>query len=344
MKFTISYRGADGALCDEVVEATGRAECFAQCKARGITPVKVREGASVRSGNNKSSGSPNVKTMWKAAVLVAAVLCVAGGVWWFSTRSGTEQSKSARKKPSPSKTVQTESHHAEEALSVKKPKGTHGVVTNAVAISVPGKTAGNVPEQPVFPSAITNTPDIPPLPPQTFSNASDQVMAMIASADASGAIPPLPISRDIEAEFLASLKQEIVILDTDDEQTRALKQAVKETREEMKRLVDSGLTVAQVLAEHQKLANENAKVRNEAMLELKQMLDSGDIEGAQKYKRKINIALQQMGIAELSIPVTDEERAERAAARRERMLKKRAEQAKAAAQKDNATGDTEKKQ
>ena len=132
---------------------------------------------------------------------------------------------------------------------------------------------------------------------------------------------------DIEAEFLKSLKQEIVILDTDDEKTRELKLAVKETREQLKQLIASGKTVAEVLAEHQQLAGENAKVRNNAMMELKQLVESGDIEGAKEYKRKVNVALRQMGIAELSIPVTDEERAERAAARRERMLKKRAAQA-----------------
>ena len=65
-------------------------------------------------------------------------------------------------------------------------------------------------------------------------------------------------------------------------------------------------------------------------MELSQLVKSGDIEGAKEYKRKINIALGQMGIEALTIPVTEEERAERAAARRERMLKKRAEQAKAA--------------
>jgi hypothetical protein len=97
----------------------------------------------------------------------------------------------------------------------------------------------------------------------------------------------------------------------------------------MKKMIDSGMTVSQVLAEYQKLANENAEVRNKAMLELKEIMDSGDIKGAVEYKRKINIALQQMGIVELSIPVTEEEKTERAIARRERMLKKRERQAAA---------------
>ena len=66
------------------------------------------------------------------------------------------------------------------------------------------------------------------------------------------------------------------------------------------------------------------------MAELKQILDSGDIDGAKEYKRKINVALQQMGIAELSIPVTDAEREARAEQRRARRQARRKSEAASA--------------
>ena len=118
----------------------------------------------------------------------------------------------------------------------------------------------------------------------------------------------------------------IFILDSDDEKTKALKLSVKETREEIKRLMDKGMTFAQVIREHQHLVNENAKLRQEALVELKRLRDSGDVESAVKYKHDVNATLRQMGIKELSIPVTEEERAERDAARQEH-LRQRREQA-----------------
>ena len=323
MLFTVTYRSKTGAKAEVELEAASRAACVAECKRRGIAPVGIREGRASSRPRAAETAAPHdgragARPFPKRGLYLAvAVLCAAvlgGGPWWWL---GREQKPTAAPKS-------TDASDSKPAVAGKDAQDTRKKPT--AKPQAESRVAG-APELPAIPAAPTNTPSIPPLPPQTFSNASDQVLAMIASADASGDMPPLPISHDIEAEFLKSLKQEIVILDTDDEKTRELKLAVKETREQLKQLIASGKTVAEVLAEHQQLAGENAKVRNNAMMELKQLVESGDIEGAKEYKRKINVALQQMGIAELSIPVTDEERAERAAARRERMLKKRAAQA-----------------
>mgnify|MGYP004651949469 CR=1 FL=1 len=170
----------------------------------------------------------------------------------------------------------------------------------------------------------------PSLPPPMFSNSTDQIIALLPIGDGSSFVPPPPIGKDFEAEFLKSLKTPIVIGDGDDERTRELKRRVIDIRTQLKGMIDRGIPVAQVIREHQELANENAKIRSEAMSELRQLVEAGDTEAAREYKFKINIALGQMGIAPMTIPVTDEERAERAAARRERMLIKRAEQAQVA--------------
>ena len=57
MQFTVTYRGADGAVATEAVEAASRSDCFAQMKARGITPMGVKEGAPARKVNaNRGAG------------------------------------------------------------------------------------------------------------------------------------------------------------------------------------------------------------------------------------------------------------------------------------------------
>ena len=72
MTFTVTYRGADGALVTDAVEAANRAECFAQMKARGITPMGVKEGGSVsrrerRSRRDGGNGSRAERTILQSS-------------------------------------------------------------------------------------------------------------------------------------------------------------------------------------------------------------------------------------------------------------------------------------
>ena len=92
MTFTVTYRAKDGALGEETVEAADRAACVAACRTRGIAPVSVREGrASARPRSGKRAASPSGRTggtrfrvsVWRAAILAAAVLVVGVGVWWW---------------------------------------------------------------------------------------------------------------------------------------------------------------------------------------------------------------------------------------------------------------------
>lgn len=333
MVFSVKYRDYSGAVCEKAVEAANRADCFAKCKAQGIVPVTVESASTVAKkgghGSDSAAGSNTKAPNAKLVLLVGTLVAIGATVWFWPSRkevveTGTKvcDGREEQRQNTGKKAVGGE---------VKKDSSASSGAREAVASEKPEsdvKEGLGGPELPVAGSS-TNTPVVPVLPPSAFNNASDQVLAMIASDDGTGSAPPIPISRNIESEFRESLKQEIKILETDDEKTRQLKEAVIAARAEMKKMIDSGMTVSQVLAEYQKLANENAEVRNKAMLELKEIMDSGDIKGAVEYKRKINIALQQMGIAELSIPVTEEEKTERAIVRRERMLKKRERQAAA---------------
>ena len=362
MTFTVTYRGADGALREEAVEAASRAECFAQMKARGIVPVSVKEGASLgerasrpfrsraKTGPRNAqdarcpSGGGKPKSSifnLKSSIILAAVLAVAGGAWWWlAAREDAHPTE-----PKAVKDVKD----IKDAKVVKDIKDVK-VVKDVKDLNVPKNDSSSLKsadQQParmhlgrrvISSEVITNgdvivenlrTEDgklhsiVSDAAPPVFANPADALLANLPPGDGTSSAPPPPAVSDLEKKFAESLKKEIKILDTDTDDIRAMKQAVMETRAELKRLIDSGQTVAQVLAQHQELANENARVRSNAMAELKQILDSGDIDGAKEYKRKINVALQQMGIAELSIPVTDAEREARAEQRRARRQARR---------------------
>ena len=54
MTFTVTYRAKDGALREERVEASSRAECVAECRRRGIAPTKIKEGSTGRDKHGPS--------------------------------------------------------------------------------------------------------------------------------------------------------------------------------------------------------------------------------------------------------------------------------------------------
>ena len=322
MTYTYTYRDEKGAVRTGTVDAANRAALFSELRGRGISPLSVKEGG------DKPLTKKSIGLQQKAVLCALACLVLLVGVSLiFVTRDGTGPTNgSARTKGVGTTVVKAKTGAAQAEASNMVPRVTANIRDSSAKAAAANVVTSEV-QAPELPSIGTNLPpQSAPLPPPTFDTASDQVIAMAIQADEHG-MPPMPLSGSLEREFLESLKKEIVILDTDDEQTRSLKESVKATRAEIKKLMDEGMTFNQIMQEHQKLANENAKIRDDATLELKKILDSGDVEGAKAYKRRINLALDQMGIKGLSVAVTEEERAERAAARRERMLERRARQA-----------------
>jgi hypothetical protein len=91
---------------------------------------------------------------------------------------------------------------------------------------------------------------------------------------------------------------------------------VAETRKEIDALMKQGISFRAILAEHEKVFNENAQIRAEANAELRKICEEGDAEGVQKYLDTINAAFQEMGIEELRMPKTKEERRAEIQARR----------------------------
>ena len=108
MTFTVTYRGADGALREECVEAASRSECFSQMKARGVAPLSVKEGNFVSRrerrgrrdgfGKNGRTESGRGETCRDGAgrtlftihcyLFVAIAVVAAIVLWWWMRRGG----------------------------------------------------------------------------------------------------------------------------------------------------------------------------------------------------------------------------------------------------------------
>ena len=120
MIFIVTYRGKDGALREESVEAADRAGCVAECHKRGISPTKIAEGGKGKGRDKRGTSrvgaaGDNKRTTarWVAAVVLIAAV-VGGGVWWWSGRGvekptcSQQQAVKKTKAEKPHKAVRTE--------------------------------------------------------------------------------------------------------------------------------------------------------------------------------------------------------------------------------------------
>lgn len=316
MKFICTVRDTNGVVRTEFIEAASRAEVFTFLQYQKLIPVSIRENKRCTSVCPCGIGH---RTIIVCTIMFIVSITLSICVFYrFSEHDSEELNQTTVRTLDKLSYLSTSVSEGALSVATTTTKKAMGVATTNDLVTIP---TFNAPPSP----AKSSSPTMSSFPPPVFETASDQVIAMALQANEHG-MAPMPLSPDLEREFIASLTKEITIFDTDDAQIRALKESVRTARAEIKKLLDEGQSFTQIIQEHQRLANENARIRDNATLELKWILDSGDIEGAKAYKHKINAALGQMGIKELSIPVTEKERAERAAIRRERMLERRARQ------------------
>ena len=343
--FTVQYRGADGKTESVQIESADRPGVFAELKRRGITAIRVEEAkgkvkpAKQRQAKSSGTGSSKSRGLIAGAIVVALGLCallfVSRGL--FDGEKDTEPKKPT--KTAPAKKTTTAPSTTPSAAPVAQPGAPADpdadippdkrILKESYTIKTNGH--GKIIER--FRTADGKSHMVIGHVEPVFEAPSDQLLAMAMGgrSDGLGAPPPMPGGVSNEA-FLESLKKEIVINDDDSEAVRELKQKVIDARAEVLEMVKEGSSLDDILAEHHKLAMENDEIRRECQQELKRLVDSGDMEGAQKYRDTMSLALSQMGIAELRMPMTDEERAELIERRKTARAEAEARRAAAAAE------------
>lgn len=135
--------------------------------------------------------------------------------------------------------------------------------------------------------------------PPLFDGQIDQAIALVVANNPDDPIPPFPVRKFTDAEVRAALKREIKI-DPDEPYELQLKKAdVINAREEVKRLLDQGMSFEEIIRRSREEQNDNVDIRRQVIQEIKGMLDSGDAEGAEEYRKKANEILRDRGINEI---------------------------------------------
>lgn len=137
--------------------------------------------------------------------------------------------------------------------------------------------------------------------PSIWKTPTDELLAVALLTPEGQDLPPWPNMRpEMDKDFIRALETPIEELPTDDENVIAMKRVMISAREEIKNRLENGEHFCDILTEHRELANENGKIRADAVCEYSRILREGDEEGARKYLNVMNAAFSQMGIRDIS--------------------------------------------
>ena len=137
-----------------------------------------------------------------------------------------------------------------------------------------------------------------------FPMATEQLLSMILSCGDTMAPPPLPIVDDgrLERHLKIALTNDIVIYETDDEKTVALKENIAEAKLQLKEIVENGGTVAAALREYLSFIGENHRLREEVVSEYSRLVREASREEADEYLKVANEELEAEGIPPVTVP------------------------------------------
>ena len=273
-------------------------------------------GSNAKSTNYTSAakrsvgGAKKSPSFMRGAIAALAVVALAAGVFFAMqhfTKSGDDGDVAApgekpSQKPTPPRPKKTHATDVEKPMAAV-PEKSHDA-RQAVTGDWQMVNGFKVPKGArLVRNSLTNRPV------RVFQRATDTLIASYLQPPSGGRMPPpMPIPGNAGKKFLESLDTPIEILDTDSEEVCRMKEAVIVARAQIKQMMDEGQSFEAILADHYKLTEENARIRRDAQKELDAIHAQGDAKGAAKYRRTIDIALQQMGIDPLDEPMTNAEK------------------------------------
>ena len=313
MTFTVTYRGTDGAVRTEAVEAVSRGECFAQMKARGIVPMGVKEGNFVsrreRRGR-REGGNGSRAGVWPRAprgrisyvLLIALIVLAGGGIWWWmrSPRTETLPVPEEPKKPSAL---------AKEVTPAAAPEPI--AETNAAPVENPLKTLrkeiAKLPLEERKRLAFEEMQNRKiPLAPKTnriFRTGIEASMARIFMTQL-GDPPPPPFTTVVPLRDEAHLAEILIahnpILETDTEAQKASKEMVALAKKEMMEFVKNGGNPEDFLKYYHGKLKEAFEFRRESMKSLMQV-SRDDPSITAEYLDRLNKELADKGIKQIEL-------------------------------------------
>ena len=153
-----------------------------------------------------------------------------------------------------------------------------------------------------------------------FKNSADRMIAILLNTEPGQMfVGGFKYDKGFTKRFLKALETPITIDANDSEEVKLVKEAVKETRQDLKKRLDNGEDIAQTIYEAQKELQELGAYKNELRLQLEKLSRERDMteKDMDDYLRAANDMLESRGCSKLTMP----ELMRRSIRMREKMLK-----------------------
>ena len=299
--FSYTSRDKDGRLKKGVMQAADRAGAMREVKAMGGVPLSVTEA---RAGTGGGFPAGRRALLW--ASLLVPVALAAVWFWWPAARDG------------------------------KTPLGDGGKTLSARPVNPTGRNARDtMPEQPVTNVSVArqeggetlpadmpptarggdaSVTSVPPEPPSEnvslvfvanrkeplFRREAEQMLALYVQPGR--VVPPTPFGRGFEGDALAALAEDIVVTAEDSPEDVEQKELVAWMKDDMRKFLAGGGTVAEFFALMEKRQEEEAELLSEARRLLHELVREGDRNAALEAHRALNEVLAEKGITPLPLP------------------------------------------
>ena len=319
MDWRVTYRAKNGTRATDVFSAANREELFKVLERRGLSAIRVEDYSNKKRSHtilSKSAISPKalVGISFATGIIIAALVILS---WRSNQREKGEVDNKppreiAKRQPNLRKGNHTKasidtsvaSSNATETSTVDTTPLDEKIVE---VISVVTNADGAVIER--FKTADGKIRSKQSAPRPIFDNPSDQIIALAVSGVAAGAeMPPIPSLEDADGAFAKSLETEIEIKESDSEDVKELKKSVIAVREEIRQLLSEGHSFADIIKDHRELVNKSVAIKEEASRLTKELLDEGDREAAVEFLIRANQTLRDMGVDEIEMPLSREEK------------------------------------
>lgn len=246
MKFCVRYRTKDGRLDAMTVEADNRAGVFDELSRRGISAISISESEAkpVKATTSRKAGG-GLRTFGLAAC-VTAVIAIAVGLF-LAVKSDESQNSDSN----PKRVKQIATHTQAKATGKDAADATDAALQNYGAAS--GATNGMT-------KVVVNNDGQTPTKKfrlvrrnegkkKLFHNVADiYISRLVNTTPGSGVIGTMNYDR-FRDQLEKALEQPITIDADDTPEEIDKKQAVIETRAELKKMMDDGVDIAQVMRE-----------------------------------------------------------------------------------------------
>lgn len=133
-----------------------------------------------------------------------------------------------------------------------------------------------------------------------FKHPIDITLAILLTTPEGALTPPLPpLGSRADDQFLKALRTPIEISEDDSPEDKRIKELVIAAREQMLEELGNGKSVNEVIEEHCTFADSNNRFRAEAMVQYKELYNSGDEAMAEEFRTKANQMISEKGGAPL---------------------------------------------